>query len=266
MRFVVIASPVEGVLQRPIEFTEYLAIRYTDRLLAAGIDSSVGSRGDAYDNALAESINSLYKAEVIHHEGPWKGLEDVEYAALEWVAWYKSQRLMEPIGYVTPAEYEERYHRAQAGSSAGVLTYPSLRRTRGDSRSPCYESFRVVYGKTQSGSSIVRMRLSRSTSMRLTVSGRHESQCVASSCTGTPHSRQVGTLCVLTPPPPSAPSPPTARTCARPPPGTSAPSATSCARSRIHRSWCSPPLSRTRARPARAPAPRPPRRRRSPCG
>jgi putative transposase len=100
---------------------QYLAIRYTDRLLAAGVDSSVGSRGDAYDNALAESINALYKAEVIFHEGPWKGLEDVEYATLEWVAWYNSQRLMEPIGYVPPAEYEERYHRAQADSAAGVL-------------------------------------------------------------------------------------------------------------------------------------------------
>lgn len=74
--------------------TQYLAIRYTDRLLAAGIASSVGSRGDAYDNALAETINGLYKAEVIHHQGPWKGLDDVEYATLEWVAWYNSQRLL----------------------------------------------------------------------------------------------------------------------------------------------------------------------------
>jgi len=101
--------------------SQYLAIRYTDRLLAAGIESSVGSRGDAYDNALAESINALYKAEVIYHEGPWKGLEDVEYATLEWVAWYNSQRLMEPIGYIPPAEYEEQYHRVQADQSASVL-------------------------------------------------------------------------------------------------------------------------------------------------
>jgi transposase InsO family protein len=100
---------------------QYLAIRYTDRLLEAGIDSSVGSRGDAYDNALAESINALYKAEVIYHEGPWKGLEDVEYATLEWVAWYNSQRLMEPLGYVPPAEYEEQHHRAQVDQSAAVL-------------------------------------------------------------------------------------------------------------------------------------------------
>lgn len=100
---------------------QYLAIRYTDRLLEAGIDSSVGSRGDAYDNALAESINALYKAEVIYHEGPWKGLEDVEYATLEWVAWYNSQRLMEPLGYVPPAEYEEQHHRVQADQAAAAL-------------------------------------------------------------------------------------------------------------------------------------------------
>lgn len=100
---------------------QYLAIRYTDRLAAAGIESSVGSRGDAYDNALAETINGLYKAEVIHHLGPWKGLEDVEYATLEWVAWYNSQRLMEPLGYVPPAEYEDQFHRAQADQSAAVL-------------------------------------------------------------------------------------------------------------------------------------------------
>jgi putative transposase len=93
--------------------SQYLAIRYTDRLLEAGIESSVGSRGDAYDNALAETINGLYKTEVIHHLGPWKGLEDVEYATLEWVAWYNSERLMEPLGYLPPAEYEEQFHRAR---------------------------------------------------------------------------------------------------------------------------------------------------------
>jgi transposase InsO family protein len=100
---------------------QHLAIRYTDRLADAGIESSVGSRGDAYDNALAETINGLYKSEVIHHLGPWKGLEDVEYATLEWVAWYNSARLMEPLGYVPPAEYEDQYHRAQADQSAPVL-------------------------------------------------------------------------------------------------------------------------------------------------
>lgn len=101
--------------------SQYLAIRYTDRLAEAGIEPSVGSRGDAYDNALAETMNGLYKAEVIFHLGPWKGLEDVEYATLEWVAWYNSQRLMEPLGYLPPAEYEEQYHRTQAEPSALVL-------------------------------------------------------------------------------------------------------------------------------------------------
>ena len=91
-----------------------LATRCTDRLLEAAIESSVGSRGDAYDNALAETINGLYKSDVIHHLGPWKGLEDVEYATLEWVAWYSSQRLMEPLGYVPPAEFEAAFHRARS--------------------------------------------------------------------------------------------------------------------------------------------------------
>jgi transposase InsO family protein len=101
--------------------SQYLAIRYTDRLLEAGIESSVGSRGDAYDNALAETINGLYKAEVIYHLGPWKGLEDVEFATLEWVAWYNSQRLMEPLGYLPPAEYEELFLRDQADLPVVVL-------------------------------------------------------------------------------------------------------------------------------------------------
>ena len=91
--------------------SQYLAIRYTDRLLEAGIESSVGSRGDAYDNALAETINGLYKTEVIRHLGPWKGLDDVELATLEWVAWYNTERLMEPLGYLPPAEYEAHWHR-----------------------------------------------------------------------------------------------------------------------------------------------------------
>ena len=101
--------------------SEYLAIRSTDRLAEVGIEPSVGRRGDAYDNALAETINGLYKAEVIYHEGPWKSFEDVEFATLEWVEWYNSQRLMEPLGYVPPAEYEEQFHRAQADFSALVL-------------------------------------------------------------------------------------------------------------------------------------------------
>jgi transposase InsO family protein len=100
---------------------QYLSMRYTERLAEAGIAPSVGSRGDSYDNALAESVIVLYKAEVIHRDGPWRGLDDVEYATLEWVAWFNSQRLLEPLGYLPPAEYEAQYHRthtAHAGVSA----------------------------------------------------------------------------------------------------------------------------------------------------
>ena len=110
-----------GLVHHSDRGVPYLSIRYTERLAAAGIEPPMGRRGDAYDNALAETVNGLYKAETIYQLGPWKGLEDVEYATLEWVAWYNSQRLMEPLGYVPPAEYEEQYHRAQAALTAGVL-------------------------------------------------------------------------------------------------------------------------------------------------
>jgi transposase InsO family protein len=100
---------------------QYLSIRYTERLADAGIEPSVGSRGDAYDNALAETVIGLFKTEVIYPDGPWKGFEEVEYATLAWVAWYNTQRLLEPLGYVPPAEYEEQYQRAQADRSALAL-------------------------------------------------------------------------------------------------------------------------------------------------
>jgi transposase InsO family protein len=102
---------------------QYLSIRYTERLAEAGIESSVGSRGDSYDNALAETVIGLYKTELIYHEGPWRGLDHVELETLGWVAWYNTQRLLEPIGYVPPAEYEEQFHRTQADQlTAGALT------------------------------------------------------------------------------------------------------------------------------------------------
>ena len=81
---------------------QYVSIRYTERLAEAGIEPSVGSRGDSYDNALAESIIGLYKTEVIRRRGPWRGLEDVEFATLEWVHWYNTQRLLELIGNEPP--------------------------------------------------------------------------------------------------------------------------------------------------------------------
>ena len=90
--------------------TQYLSMRYTDRLADAGIEPSVGSRGDSYDNALAESIIGLFKTEVIHRAGPWRHLEAVEFATLTWVDWFNTRRLLEPIGYVPPAEYEANYY------------------------------------------------------------------------------------------------------------------------------------------------------------
>jgi transposase InsO family protein len=92
-------------------------MRYTDRVVEAGAAPSVGSVGDAYDNAMAESVIGLYKTEVIYRRGPWRGFEDVEYATLEWVAWFNTQRLLEPLGYVPPAEFEERYYRDQVTQS-----------------------------------------------------------------------------------------------------------------------------------------------------
>lgn len=92
--------------------SQYLSIRYSDRLADAGIESSVGSVGDSYDNALAETINGLYKAEVIRNPklGPWKTIDDVEYATLEWVEWFNNRRLLEPIGNIPPVEYEKQYY------------------------------------------------------------------------------------------------------------------------------------------------------------
>ena len=90
--------------------TQYLSMRYSARLTEAGIEPSVGSRGDSYDNALAESIIGLFKTEVIQRRGPWRHLDAVEFATLEWVDWFNTRRLLEPIGYVPPAEYEARYY------------------------------------------------------------------------------------------------------------------------------------------------------------
>ena len=98
------------MLRRPIEFTQYVSLRYAERLAEAGVEPSVGSVGDSYDNALAETINGLYKAEVIHRRGPWMSFEAVEFATLEWVDWFNNRRLLEPIGNIPPAEAEERYY------------------------------------------------------------------------------------------------------------------------------------------------------------
>ena len=90
--------------------SQYVSIRYSERLAEAGIAPSVGSKGDSYDNALAETINGLYKAELIHRRGPWRTRESVELATLEWVSWFNHQRLMGPLGYIPPAEAEQNYY------------------------------------------------------------------------------------------------------------------------------------------------------------
>jgi transposase InsO family protein len=102
-------SSADGLIHHSDRGTQYLSMRYTNRLAEAGIAPSVGSRGDSYDNALAESIIGLFKTEVIQRTGPWRHLEAVEFATLAWVDWFNHRRLLEPIGYVPPAEYEARY-------------------------------------------------------------------------------------------------------------------------------------------------------------
>jgi putative transposase len=105
-------KPVSGgrLVHHSDRGVQYVSIKYTERLANAGLVPSVGSVGDSYDNALAETINGLYKAEVIHRRGPWRSLETVEYATLEWVDWFNNRRLLEPIGNVPPAEAEAAYH------------------------------------------------------------------------------------------------------------------------------------------------------------
>jgi len=103
-----------GLVHHSDRGTQYLSMRYTDRLADAGIAPSVGSRGDSYDNALAESIIGLFKTEVIRRQGPWRHLEAVEFATLDWVDWFNYRRLLEPIGDLPPAEYEARYHEQTA--------------------------------------------------------------------------------------------------------------------------------------------------------
>lgn len=99
-----------GLIHHSDRGVQYVSIRYSERLAEAGIKPSVGSVGDSYDNALAETINGLYKAEVIHRRGPWRSYEAVEFATLDWVDWFNHRRLLEPIGNIPPAEAEERYY------------------------------------------------------------------------------------------------------------------------------------------------------------
>lgn len=99
-----------GLVHHSDRGSQYVSIKYTERLAQAGIEPSVGSVGDSYDNALAETINGLYKAELIHRRGPWRSFEAVEFATLEWVDRFNNRRLLEPIGNIPPAEAEQRYY------------------------------------------------------------------------------------------------------------------------------------------------------------
>ena len=101
-----------GLVHHSDRGSQYVSIRCTERLVEAGIEPSVGSVGDSNDNALAETINGLYKAEVIHRRGPWKSFDAVEFATLEWVDWFNHRRLLEPIGNIPPAEAEAQYYAA----------------------------------------------------------------------------------------------------------------------------------------------------------
>ena len=112
--------PGESLIHHSDRGVQYLSIAYTERLAEAGIEPSVGSVGDSYDNALAETVNGLFKAEVIWRRGPWKGLESVEHALLEWVEWWNNRRILGPIGFVSPREFEEQYQSQQPSETKVV--------------------------------------------------------------------------------------------------------------------------------------------------
>jgi putative transposase len=106
-------------LRRPVEPGQYLAIRYTERLAEVGVTNSVGSKGDSFDNAMAESIIGLYKTELVRNRGPWRSLDDLELATLEWVDWFNHRRLFRELGRVPPAEFEDRHYRQNISPDPG---------------------------------------------------------------------------------------------------------------------------------------------------
>jgi len=118
---------ITGLVHHSDRGSQYLSIAYTERLAEAGVSLSVGSRGDAYDNALAETVIGLYKTEVIRNRGPWRNLDEVEYATLEWVDWFNHRRLLEPIGNIPPAEFEAYYWRKEGQEKTEGLKQPCLR-------------------------------------------------------------------------------------------------------------------------------------------
>ena len=116
------AGDLSGLIHHSDRGSQYLSIRYTQRLASAAIAPSVGRRGDSYDNALAESVIGLYKTELIHPHGPWRSVDDVELSTLHWVHWFNHQRLLEPLGYRPPAEFEDAYHQ----TTPAEVTTPAL--------------------------------------------------------------------------------------------------------------------------------------------
>jgi len=113
-------NPADGLVHHSDRGVQYLSIRYTERLAEAGVVTSVGSRGDSYDNALAETVIGLYKTELVRRQGSWRGLDDLEFATLEWVDWFNHRRLFSAIGYVPPAEYENGCYSSPVPASAGT--------------------------------------------------------------------------------------------------------------------------------------------------
>jgi len=113
-------SNLDGLIHHSDRGGQYLSIRYTDRLAEAGVEPSVGSVGDSYDNALAETIIGLYKAEEIQPKAPWRNIEDVEFATASWVQWFNNRRLLTPIGDIPPAEFEDMYYREQQTLAVGA--------------------------------------------------------------------------------------------------------------------------------------------------
>jgi putative transposase len=113
------AGGLDGLVHHSDRGSQYLAIRYTERLAANGVVNSVGSRGDSYDNAMAESIIGLYKTELVRNKGPWRGLDDLELATLEWVDWFNHRRLFEDHGRIPPAEFEAMFYRQTVSAEHG---------------------------------------------------------------------------------------------------------------------------------------------------
>ena len=119
-------KPLDGLVHHSDAGSQYTSIRYTDRLAEAGALASIGSVGDSYDNAQAESLIGLYKTECVHHEGPWRGCDDLELATLSWVHWFNETRLHSSIGHVPPVEYETAYYRDNAALTEDNAAQPSL--------------------------------------------------------------------------------------------------------------------------------------------